>query len=169
MTNSHPRTQQSSNARNHTDCEDLHRALKDARARLDPPQRDTSFPGAQSAVVLDPGDRTPDASADVQQDIRSLEQALRDAGCDPDADWDHAGAPDREAVPRSQYLDAGELDEDERDQREKMLRQVAESRDKLEADNVDMPAEERTIGEPVEQELDRMRSGGPASTERQDR
>ncbi|MEX1023347.1 MAG: hypothetical protein WD058_09390 [Dehalococcoidia bacterium] len=73
---------------NHQECEHLHEALKDARARLEPPQRDTSFQGAQTAVVLDPGDTTPDASADVHAEIRDLEQALREAGCTPDGPTD---------------------------------------------------------------------------------
>ncbi|MPZ99652.1 MAG: hypothetical protein GEU80_10020 [Dehalococcoidia bacterium] len=65
-------------------CEELRDALKDARARLDPPARDSTFSGAQGAHNVDPRDMTPDADPGVWEDIRHLEQALREAGCEPE-------------------------------------------------------------------------------------
>ena len=64
-------------------CEELRNALKDARARLNAPTHDSAFQGAQAARNIDPGDTTPDADPGVWEDIRNIEQALRDAGCEP--------------------------------------------------------------------------------------
>lgn len=64
-------------------CETLQKALSDARARQSPPQRDTAATGAQHVIGLDPGDTTPDASPELEQQIANLEQELRDMGCEP--------------------------------------------------------------------------------------
>lgn len=224
------------------ECKPLHDALRDVRARLAPPQRDTSYQGAQAPIVLDPTDRTPDASDEVHIAIRQLEQAIREAGCDPSTDHDdddgdlrqqapaatgvhyegleQAGPPlgvevqtqDGKDLGRVQqvlgdYVRVGDEQEEhwfpidelgpiednalrttfpgadilthavpapdhtpessqtesvladtEREQREVMLRQTAEQRARLHSDDTEMPDERDTIGEPVEQELARMRS-----------
>lgn len=139
--------------RSHENCKHLHEALEHARARLDPPQRDTTIQGAQSAIVMDPRDLTPDARAEIHTEIRQLEKAIRDAGCDVEGisdhnDFDETSPRERETEGRSVI--------DEREQREVMLGKMAESRAKLESDGVDMPDEDDTIGEPVEEELGRM-------------
>ena len=138
----------------HEDCKQLHEALKSLRASLDPPQRDTSYPGAFAPIAVDPGDTTPDASEETHREIEQLEQALRDKGCDPEADWE-----EHESTPRlvgSAHEEVDVLAEDAREQREQMLAQTAEQRERLRSDGIDMPQEDNTIGEPVEQELARM-------------
>ncbi|MCK9486460.1 MAG: hypothetical protein M0R73_07135 [Dehalococcoidia bacterium] len=222
------------------DCKRLHEALTSLRSRLEPPQRDTTFPGAQSAVVMDPSDRTPDASADVHASIRQLEQAIREAGCDPNTKHDddpasaeavgsghhegtgQAGPPvgvpvstkdgkdlgrvrevlgdyvmvsggsaedgaehwflvdtlgpirdnairtsfdssdvhGHAVTPPDRYEEreySGAMSAEQREQRASMLRRTAEQREQLRSDGVQMPDEGDTIGEPVEQELARMR------------
>jgi hypothetical protein len=63
-------------------CEELREALADARARLTPPARDTAVPGIQTVENVDPGDTTPDATPELAEQIRHIEQAMRDAGCE---------------------------------------------------------------------------------------
>lgn len=71
-------------AHKHNDeCEALQKALVDLRARQSPPQRDSAVPGVQASHSFDPSDVTPDASPELEREISSLEQALRDAGCEP--------------------------------------------------------------------------------------
>lgn len=62
-------------------CEELRNALDAARARLEPPQR-TASEGVQRMVVPDPGDTMPGGTPEVHRQIRQLEQALREAGCE---------------------------------------------------------------------------------------
>lgn len=139
----------------HEDCKHLHDALESARARLNPPQRDTTIPGAQSAIVMDPRDTTPDAREDVHAEIAQLEQAIRDAGCEGHEAY--VGDPrDFEATAPREREGGGRSVIDGREQREIMLGQMAEQREKLRSDGVDMPDEDDTIGEPVEEELGRM-------------
>ena len=52
---------------------------------------------------------------------------------------------------------ARHLTAEEREQREVVLRQTAEQRETLRNDGTQMPEEGDTVGEPVEQELARMR------------
>jgi hypothetical protein len=63
-------------------CEELRNALKDARSRLNPPTADSALQGAQAARNIDPGDTTPDADPGLWDQIRNIERALRDAGCE---------------------------------------------------------------------------------------
>lgn len=140
--------------RSHEQCEDLHKALEDARSRLAPPQRDTSLQGVQAPVVLDPLDTTPDARPEVHEEIRELEKAIRNAGCDPAA-WEPGEDRFREGYGNRESPALP----DEQEQRELMLRHMAEQREDLRSDGLDMPDEDDTIGEPVEQELGRMERG----------
>jgi len=63
-------------------CAELREALESARARLAPP-RDAGFTESSTASVEMPLPTT-DAPGDedVEAEIRRLEQALREAGCD---------------------------------------------------------------------------------------
>jgi len=65
-------------------CEELREALRDARASLQPPARDSAVPGIQAVHNVDPGDTTPDADPQVWEQIRLIERALRDEGCEPE-------------------------------------------------------------------------------------
>ena len=155
--------------RAHEDCKELHDALKSLRARLEPPQRDTTYPGAYAPIPLDPGDTTPDASEETFAEIAELERAIRDAGCDPDTPWQ-----DGREVPHlvgSAHEEVGVLAEDMREQRAQVLAQTAEQRERLREDGIDMPQEDNTVGEPVEEELARMEredapAGGEGSSQR---
>ena len=64
-------------------CNELRKALADARARLEPGARDTVIGSAFVVNQVQPPDLTPDApSVGLEEDIRNLEQALHEAGCE---------------------------------------------------------------------------------------
>lgn len=66
-------------------CEELRKALRDARSRLNPPTSDVAPSSPQGPFIeANRGDTTSDAGPGLEQEIRQLEQALRDAGCEPD-------------------------------------------------------------------------------------
>lgn len=67
----------------HSACQHLHDALADARSQLVPPNRDTAVAGYQTVHTLDAGNVTPDGDPALMAEIETLEQAIRDAGCNP--------------------------------------------------------------------------------------
>lgn len=68
----------------HAQCQELHDALASAKAMLEPPQRDTATAQMQNVISMEEYDNTPNASPDIEAKIHELEQAIREAGCDPD-------------------------------------------------------------------------------------
>jgi len=80
----------------------------------------------------------------------------------------------RVPAPPDQYHESaylrGELTEDEQEQREIMLAELAEQRREMSENEQVLSSPESTIGIPVEQELERMQAGqGHESHERHDR
>jgi hypothetical protein len=63
-------------------CAELRQALKDARARQDPPNSRTAVPTIQNVRNVDAGNTTPDADPELAEQIRRIERALRDEGCE---------------------------------------------------------------------------------------
>lgn len=61
-------------------CEALQDALNAARAQLQPPARD---PGTGLGVAVAPGHQlnAPEGPVGVMEQIREIEQAMREAGC----------------------------------------------------------------------------------------
>ena len=64
----------------------------------------------------------------------------------------------RKREERIERMERGPLDA-QQEQRKLMLEDVAEDRREIREDGVDLPGEDRTVGEPVERELDRLNEG----------
>ncbi|MEX1023348.1 MAG: hypothetical protein WD058_09395 [Dehalococcoidia bacterium] len=75
----------------------------------------------------------------------------------PESDLHTHAVPAPDRYQESQYNDGEPLSAEEKEQREVMLRQLSEQRRELHSDGAAMPEEDDTVGEPVEQELARMR------------
>lgn len=65
-------------------CKELRDALSALRARIAPMDRDFAVGGALGAVIVNPSAIEASDSPEVEQEIRTLEQALRDEGCEVD-------------------------------------------------------------------------------------
>ncbi|MDA0365266.1 MAG: hypothetical protein O3B31_07225 [Chloroflexi bacterium] len=64
-------------------CEELRAALDAAHAELDPPSRAATVVGAAEAPLnIDATATTLNARPDIWERIRSVEAALREAGCE---------------------------------------------------------------------------------------
>ena len=64
-------------------CRELREALQTATAQLGPAGRDTANPYFHTVPgTTDVGDTTPDARPALEQEVRALERALREAGCE---------------------------------------------------------------------------------------
>jgi hypothetical protein len=63
-------------------CEELRDALSAVRARIAPVDGDFAVAGVVGAVIVTPSAIEASDSSDIAQQIRSLEQALRDEGCE---------------------------------------------------------------------------------------
>lgn len=64
-------------------CQELRDALQSATAQLATPGRDTANPMSHTVPgTTDAGDTTPDARPELEHQIRELERALREAGCE---------------------------------------------------------------------------------------
>ncbi|PKN81744.1 MAG: hypothetical protein CVU47_05735 [Chloroflexi bacterium HGW-Chloroflexi-9] len=63
-------------------CEELRAALSAVRARIALLDKDSAVGGALGAVSVRPSAIEASDSSDIEQEIRSLEQALRDEGCE---------------------------------------------------------------------------------------
>ncbi|MDO9445343.1 MAG: hypothetical protein Q7K37_08490 [Dehalococcoidia bacterium] len=63
-------------------CEELRGALSAVRARIAPLDGNFAVAGALGAVIVTPSAMEASDSSDIEQEIRSLERALRDEGCE---------------------------------------------------------------------------------------
>ncbi|MDP2326957.1 MAG: hypothetical protein Q8M79_02610 [Dehalococcoidia bacterium] len=63
-------------------CEELRAALSALRARIAPLDGDFAVGGALGSVIVRPSAIEASDSSDIEEEIRSLEQALRDEGCE---------------------------------------------------------------------------------------
>ncbi|MPZ97936.1 MAG: hypothetical protein GEU80_01150 [Dehalococcoidia bacterium] len=64
-------------------CQELRDARQTATAPLAPAGRDTANPAFHTVPgTTDAGDTTPDARFELEHQIRELERALREAGCE---------------------------------------------------------------------------------------
>lgn len=65
-------------------CDELRDALRNVRSRLEPAMNDEVTTGSNDLAMVIDADLTPDATPQLEQEIRQLEQALRDEGCEPE-------------------------------------------------------------------------------------
>jgi hypothetical protein len=63
-------------------CEELRDALNSLRARIAPLDRDFAVAGVLGAIVITPSAIDTAEGPNIEQEIRSLEKALRDEGCE---------------------------------------------------------------------------------------
>ena len=63
-------------------CEELRAALSALRARIAPLDGDFAVGGVLGSVIVRPSAIEASDSSDIEEEIRSLEQALRDEGCE---------------------------------------------------------------------------------------
>lgn len=64
------------------ECEALKRALEEAHTRLTVPKVGATLTSGAAPRELDVGNQETETDAQVWEEIRNIERAMRDAGCD---------------------------------------------------------------------------------------
>ena len=65
-------------------CNELREALQTAKAALEPPMQDAVVRGPGGVVAAGRLETGPVMSPELEEEIRSIEQALREEGCEPE-------------------------------------------------------------------------------------